>query len=397
MTRARRSTDDLVQRLSELVEASAEPAAQQRREANALVQEWSETLRGEQESTRDHLTEAAEALRAEGTDLSLGVRALAADLPALLAPVLEQLAAQLREAVVSTMAHARAELVADTARLQAGIEVATEASGARTLEHLGEVRAGVRQLETSLTQRTDALAEEAERLATEADLLSEQARVGTQQLLTQLGEARTVTADLDGAATGAAAQIRQTTADMLEQVDRRWEALEQGVAVQLHEATRTAHGQLTATVNELRDRMREVLDERAHQDELLERRLDARHERLTTRTVQRLAEATAASEQALAAVAEEVASRLAAVLEERDRRDELLEKRLEARVDRLTTKTVTRLGDVAAALDERVTELRARETADREHVATVVRDVVERLLSEPRAGLRTLRRSLRDD
>ena len=100
---------------------------------------------------------------------------------------------------------------------------------------------------------------------------------------------------------------------------------------------------------------------------------------------------TTAAAQAMTAAGENILDRLIGMLDERDRRDQLLEDRLTARVERLTKKTEATVTRLIGELADETDLLRQRDEADRASAAQQLQSLLDQLLSQPRGKLKGFR------
>jgi hypothetical protein len=166
----------------------------------------------------------------------------------------------------------------------------------------------------------------------------------------------------------------------------------------------SAAAALRTRADELVQAMSEEL--RAGGDQAVQR-LEAASAQLTARTAEQLEQITRvgatfvhdalAAAQAVTLAGENLIARLVEVLDERDRRDQLLEDRLTARVERLTKKTEASVTRLSGELADETDLIRMREAATEATAVAQLEQVLDRLLSAPRAELKKLRKTHQSD
>lgn len=272
---------------------------------------------------------------------------------------------------------------------------------------LQSAAATLRQRTNELTGTADALPDQlAEALRSYAEQTAAQLSASTDAAVHAVSTAgasviQAAVEYLEGSAHDAAAVLRRdleaagtqlaTGADGLSQVAAstvdQLRAVLHEVSTTISSELRTAGAHLTAGAEELshvEERITEsrqaFLDQATQLHEVLEARgqavstaLDA----IAGSTVEQIERAAArasadgeATARAVAAGGESIIGRLIDVLDERDRRDQLLEERLNARIERLTTKTSATVTRLTGLLADEIDRLEQRDRIAREATAT---------------------------
>jgi hypothetical protein len=390
---------------------------------DGLIQALITQLAAGQSESLYSLQTAAAALRRRITELDITAAQLPEKLTPTLLALLDELAltsiehaagahAELQQALATETKRHATQLTSTVKRASAAVEQAI----ADAADKIGEERAlteglleeAVRRLTQRITDGTtdvhDELAAGWSKLdaATSAHTsAAQQLREAAEQLDgTSAAAVTSIWAAAEAAGTQFEAvgeQLKATAAQSIEALaDQHTNAIA-GIAA----ATETAGAQFGAIDEQLKVTVSQSIEALANLHAAVETDLaEARRDFATT-----VAESTAALDQlrvtfaadaasataAITQVGENLIERLILVLDDRDLRDQRLEKKLNARVATLTEKAETSVRRLIGELEDEADLLRHRDDADRATAAQQLSDLLDRLLSLPRGKLKELK------
>lgn len=350
---------DLSRRLAEQLAAVGEESPGQRDQGgHPLVQALIEQLAAGQSETLYGLHSAAAALRRRALELEQAAERI----PGRLAPQLEELVVGLTEQATGTattlLDDLQQSLSTETSRRTAELEAASQDVGAAMIKQGQEVTATLSEQREIIQAAVEAAGQR----------FREELEQGTQDARADLAKAQRTLRDAAARHTAASAK----TVGQMDDASAELAAVTVEAVARIEAAAAAAAAHLTALGTELAETASQALDgiERAGAALLAD---------------------TATATEAVTLVGENVTDRLIAVLDERDKREQLLDDRLTARIDRLSKKTETTMKRLMGELADEADLLRLGSNSERAATAEQLHEFLDRLLALPRGTLRELR------
>ena len=439
-------SEDLIERLGQLVSTVDEPVRPKADSNRALVLALTDQLAAGQSETLYSLQTASSGLRKRTAELERLVAGMPDDIATRLDALVEQItdaAAQQVGAVLESAA-ARLDALVDGARaldevasgmpdniasrVAAMVEQMTAAAasqidtvlGAATSQidtALGSVTSQIGTVLDTATTRLDAVVQGAGRLDDVASRMPEDIAKRVGGMVDQITEASAgkIGSALDAASTrlgivaeGVHQKLDEGQARYLAVLRESAESTGARLSDELERAAKTivdSAGRAKASQTVVRAAaaaMVETLEEsvNAAREEFitLQEQLFAFVEQ-TTSSMGETADAFVADGEALTqgitAVGDSFVNKLFQVLDERDARERDLEDRLNSRIDVLMETTTEQLSRLTRALEQQVVRLETRSQEERAANAADLHALVDRLLAQPRGRLRDLRAGTR--